>query len=159
MLVNPKFKKVDNFLLVISTLASGSSYTQSTPDQISEGCYLSNHYNPHIYLNRDEWEQFWEHDWMEQNNWKPLPIFEFGVCDSPEQLLAKTKYKRFLNKKDREYTVFFTPVYKKNQPKEGGWRWEKWGPYEGKQKSRADYLYDESNIDLVYCFHIFRKKD
>lgn len=39
----------------------------------------------------------------------------------------------------------------------GGWRWEKWGPYIGTQRSVADYLHDEPDIDYVYTFHVYKE--
>ena len=77
----------------------------------------------------------------------------YGVCDSPEQLYP---YIKFLDTLDKKYAVFFTEMNKEDQSEEGGWRWSKWGEYIGNQKSSAEYLYDEPDIDLVFVYHIYR---
>jgi hypothetical protein len=77
----------------------------------------------------------------------------FGVCDSPEQFMKK--FEKRLESSKRKFVVSFTPVLKKNQEPSGGWRWHKWGPYIGTKKPTHEYLYDEPNIDAVYCFHVY----
>ena len=75
----------------------------------------------------------------------------YGVCDSPEQLYP---YIKFLDTLDKKYAVFFTEMNKEDQSEEGGWRWEKWGEYVGKQKPMCQYLYDEPLINRVYIFSV-----
>jgi len=81
----------------------------------------------------------------------------YGVCDSPEQFDAVLG--RMLDNDRASYVVGFTPIFRKHQPPHDGWRWEKWGPYIGTREQTADYLADEKDIDLVFCFHIYRKID
>lgn len=80
----------------------------------------------------------------------------FGVCDHPNELCQHSRY--FLNLfSDLEPKIFivnFILVLKSEQESEYGWRWEKWGPYFGKHKPQAQYLYDEPEIEKVYCFSI-----
>ena len=76
----------------------------------------------------------------------------YGVCDNFEQVLALYP----LNEIDGNFSISFTPMYKKDQPKVGGWKWHKWGNYIGTQESQYEYLYDEKNIDLVYVYHIYK---
>ena len=71
----------------------------------------------------------------------------YGVCDRPNQI--KNKFGMKLNFSNRYFIISFTPVLKSEQPSEGGWRWEKWGPYIGNRKPEADYLYDEPKIEKI----------
>lgn len=87
----------------------------------------------------------------------PYFINEYGVADSPEQILNHYK---FLENEADNYFVCMTPVYKKHQEKSGGWRWHKWGQYIGtKKRSGCEYLYDEPHIDMVIVFHVYKFKD
>lgn len=85
-----------------------------------------------------------------------FPTFNYepgsGVCDDPDQFMEL--YGSILGCEDRWYVVGFTPVYRDSQPPEGGWRWSKWGPYIGRYEPQAEYLYNEPEIERVYCFHI-----
>lgn len=80
------------------------------------------------------------------------PRENFGVCDNYKQILKE--YPELKKDKLNKFIVVMTPVYKKDQSSEGGWRWHKWGHYIGKYKPQYEYLYDE-NIDMVWVFHIF----
>jgi hypothetical protein len=68
----------------------------------------------------------------------------YGVCDDPVQFLAA--YQDFLESDRRCFVVGFEMVCRCDEPKTGGWRWEKWGPYIGSKKRTADYLADEKDI-------------
>jgi hypothetical protein len=85
-------------------------------------------------------------------NWDAYPS-EYGVCDTPEQVLAHVP---LLTTDPRRFIVFFTPpIRKHDQPAEGGWRWHKWGEYIGTQpQAECEYLYDEPHIDEVLVYHI-----
>lgn len=89
----------------------------------------------------------------------------YGVCDNPEQLLNAYDFE----KDERKLVIALTPIYKKDQPPKEGWRWHKWGPYIGNKRKMCncnpkfsipvyEYLYDEPDVDLVYCFHIYEIK-
>jgi len=75
----------------------------------------------------------------------------YGVCDNYEQIIDQCPE---LQNKNRNFVVSITPIKKENQSPEGGWRWHKWGPYIGVQESQCEYLYDEPNIEMVYCYRI-----
>ncbi len=77
----------------------------------------------------------------------------YGVCDSPEQFIRK--FGKRLEKDERRFVVSFTLIRKTEQSPQGGWRWHKWGPYIGKGKPTTEYLYDEPEVEEVYCYHIF----
>ena len=81
-------------------------------------------------------------------------IGSYGVCDNIENLLNKCKE---LELSDIEFVIMLTEVDKYNQPEEGGWRWHKWGEYIGSKNPKFEYLYDEEDIDIVYCYSIYEK--
>ena len=82
------------------------------------------------------------------NNWVTN-----GVCDNYEQILEK--HKDLLNAVDKNYVVGLSTVKREAQSSEGGWRWHKWGEYIGNQNPQHEYLYDDTHIDKVYCYHIY----
>ena len=77
----------------------------------------------------------------------------YGVCDNYKQILDK--FKDELNDKDVNYCIIISTVKKSDEPEFGGWRWCKWGKYIGDKEPKCEYLYDEKDIDVVYCFHIY----
>jgi hypothetical protein len=82
---------------------------------------------------------------------------EYGVCDSWEQITDKWPY---LIESPRRFFIGMTPIYKDDQPKHYGWRWNKWGDYIGTKNPRREYLYDEGDdINLVWVFHIVELSD
>lgn len=83
-----------------------------------------------------------------------VSVGAYGVCDSLEQL--KTKCPE-LSDPDRKFVVTLTEVRKDDQPRDGGWRWHKWGSYIGDHEIQYEYLYDEEDIDRVFCFHIYER--
>jgi hypothetical protein len=78
----------------------------------------------------------------------------YGVCDGIENLL---EFIPELTSTEREFVVLLHKIAKKNQPNEGGWRWHKWGDYIGTQTPTTEYIYDEPEIEVVYCYHIYEK--
>lgn len=76
----------------------------------------------------------------------------YGVCDDYKQILEQCEE---LKNEKRKFVVSVTPVEKSNQSKHGGWRWHKWGPYIGEYKSTCEYLYDEPEIEKIYCYNIY----
>lgn len=80
----------------------------------------------------------------------------YGVCDNYEQILEHCP--EIVMDKDRKFVISITSILKKNQSKEGGWRWHKWGPYIGKHKITREYLYDEPKIEKVFCYHVYEIK-
>lgn len=80
---------------------------------------------------------------------------EYGVCDSPDQLVAK--FGDILSNDPRNLCVFFTHVRKdtSNRGQRGGWRWHKWGEYVGEGTPEYEYLDDETGFDGgVYVYHV-----
>lgn len=75
----------------------------------------------------------------------------YGVADNVEQIKA---HYRAQIESDNPMVISITEINKKNQPEEGGWRWEKWGKYIGNRESQAEYIVDEPEIESVYVFHV-----
>lgn len=76
-----------------------------------------------------------------------------GVCDNYKQILNYCK--ELIDDPNKKYVIGLSTVEKKNQASEGGWRWHKWGEYIGDKNPQCEYLYDEPEIEKVYCYHIF----
>ena len=82
---------------------------------------------------------------------------EYGVCDSPTQFMEALG--DFLEADPGQFVVSLTLIRKKDDDPVGGWRWHKWGPYIGKQKrDGCEYLAQESTIEEIYCYHVYKKK-
>lgn len=81
-----------------------------------------------------------------------LEEIAYGVCDSYQQVMEM--YPELITDADHKYVILLSSVYKSDQPSEGGWRWHKWGPYIGTQNSTCEYLYDEPDVEKVYCYKI-----
>lgn len=80
----------------------------------------------------------------------------YGVADNEDQVY---EYYKDLVNSERKYVVALTPVYRKYEYPYGGWRWRKWGQYIGEKELKVEYLYDEKDIDLIYCFHLYEILD
>lgn len=137
-------------LVDVKLNAFSSKLTEDDPNRTvraQEGVYLTSWFN-------------FELEFRDCQNYKlDFPGFSdpefscYGVCDSPEQLLAKLPEE--ITTGPRKFVISVTGVRKEDQPPDGGWRWEKWGPYIGEMESKADYLYDEPDIDMVCIYHIY----
>jgi len=109
--------------------------------QVTKGIYEIGHFNFNMYFSNKKEEY-------------PEDIEDcYGVCDNYEQILEKNP--NIETDKDRFFVISITPIEKKDQSPDGGWRWHKWGTYIGKQKPTTEYIYDEPIIEKVYCYHIY----
>lgn len=137
MLVDPTFKTFRNTLVFPNT-------------RIGTGLYVISHWN---------FEMTIEGEWDTYPFFHGSPLYgvchDYGVTDSPEQFMQR--YGEMLLSSPDRFVVSFCKVEKAAQPHWGGWRWEKWGPYIGTQRSVAEYLYDEPDIDYVYTFHVYKE--
>jgi len=79
----------------------------------------------------------------------------YGVCDNYDQVLQKYP---FIESTDNKYVLVMSPIFKKHQPEDGGWRWHKWGDYIGTHDIQHEYLYDEEGIEHVFLFHLYALK-
>lgn len=73
-----------------------------------------------------------------------------GVADNLGQI--KNYFKNVIGNPDVNFVIAFTCIKKENQPKEGGWRWCKWGDYIGDKTPKYEYLADEPEIEEVLVF-------
>jgi hypothetical protein len=83
----------------------------------------------------------------------PHELDAYGVVDSIEQW--KKIYWPLMDPRHdggRHFAVGFTTVRKSKQPRTGGWRWHKWGPYLGDHSPECEYLYNEPSIKRVETF-------
>lgn len=83
------------------------------------------------------------------SDWKQYDDLPFGVCDNASQIL-----KYFAPKNDE--IVLMVPVIRDWEPEMGGWRWHKWGSYIGVQNLSHEYIYNDKDIDVVFCFTVYK---
>ena len=112
------------------------------------------------------------------SEWNHMIPFDYGVCDTPEQLLeykftpgdwgryvlnnkklkitpeieleleAEITLGEYLRNSDRKFAVGFNPIKQDPENPGGGWRWHKWGRYIGKHDICCEYLDDEDLSDI-----------
>ena len=92
----------------------------------------------------------------------PLYWWNYGVADNASQVFdyydhLYERHSDYMN--NRKFVVLMTPVFRDNQPEDGGWRWHKWGMYIGDFESKCEYLYDEQGIDYVWVFDILEVEE
>jgi hypothetical protein len=80
--------------------------------------------------------------------------FPYGICDEPEQFI--NKFEKIIADHKDTFVVTFTLIAKKDQPKQDGWRWGKWGPYIGNKIPQFEYLYDEPEIEEVVIYAVWK---
>lgn len=90
---------------------------------------------------------------VQTEDYPELSIGQYGVCDNYQQVLEKCPELRL--DKDRKFIVTVTKIEKATQPSDGGWRWHKWGEYIGTQEPQCEYIFDEPDIEEVFCYHIY----
>lgn len=83
-------------------------------------------------------------------------IATYGVADNINQV--KEYYKEAIAHPTNKAIISFVEIRKEDQPEDGGWRWHKWGEYIGTKNPTMEYLYDESDIDSIICFHLYTVK-
>lgn len=115
--------------------------------EVRDGLKIRGVNHPHagVYINRFDVYNIV----MNKTPWKSL---EYGVCDDYTQVLEK--YKEEI-KSDKEYVIVLQVIHKQGQSSLDGWKWSKHGPYIGKQKQEAEYLFNEPLITEVYEYSIF----
>lgn len=104
-------------------------------------------------------EHFWGDTLFVDGKFVPNPDFKegmkksrYGIADDVEQI--KKHFEFEVNDLDKKFIIEVTPVYKKDQPSDGGWRWHKWGEYIGEHDIQCEYLYDEKGIKMVLVYHL-----
>lgn len=144
MLVKDSYFLKSDYILAMVSICSGNSTKQI---EISNGVYEIGH--------------FGSSQWPSTKDYDHCPEFDniscYGVCDHYEQILEREPC--LVNDPDRKFIITITPILKANQEPDGGWRWHKWGEYIGTKNPQCEYLYDEPDIEKVYCYHIYERKN
>lgn len=114
-------------------------------EKISTGIYKLPHFSLDHEVGKEQIKDYW-------------PEIEgidcYGVCDDANQLIGILP-KEVTDTNDRIFVIGFHEIIKSEEPKEGGWRWHKWGTYYGSKKPEYEYIADEGkDIQSVICFHI-----
>ncbi len=86
-------------------------------------------------------------DWSAPNS--------YGVCDSLDQLKESETFQYYQNSSEK-YCVSLVKISKSEQPKEGGWRMHKWGPYIGNQDPKCEYIADEPEIEELWTYRFLK---
>jgi hypothetical protein len=138
-----------NPFLAVSRIVAGEG---EPPVRLQKGVYLCSHWN----FEHEVQEKLKDMMYFMDLDIAGVPsliggLNDYGVCDSPEQLLEAFDFEASKEK----FVISLVRLDKKDQPPKGGWRWNKWGPYIGKQVSHCEYLYDEPEIETVYTYSIF----
>lgn len=76
----------------------------------------------------------------------------YGLADNVEQVLEHYKH---LKDSQEQFVIFMTPMYRKDQSEWGGFRFHKWGEYIGTHDLNYEYLYDQTDIDVIYVYHVY----
>jgi hypothetical protein len=142
MLVDVHFRRPDPVMSIVLAAIAGNG--PIIPERIGEGMYLCGHWSI------DQLGVPIRERWKE-DEYKPLGFDDCGVCDTPEQAIEKLK----LRDRPERMFVSFVRLRAADQPREGGWRWRKWGAYIGDKTPQMEYLHDEPEIQEVYTFHVY----
>lgn len=81
----------------------------------------------------------------------------YGVADNLEQVVRH--YEATIRNPDVRAAIGVYPVWREHQPPHNGWRYHKNGEYIGSQNPQHEYLADDTHIDYVLTFHVYRVSD
>ena len=146
----------------IAAAIAQSNGQRGKPRRLAEGVWQWGHWSPELDTNELDRADY---------------DYCYGVCDDYTQLLelpvpqtvlvdpeddadrwnTRVQAARMIHGPD-PVTVFVVEIRRDTQPKEGGWRWHKWGTYIGKHEPQHEYLYDEEGIDRVFTFSVKRHR-
>lgn len=141
---NPSVLRVDPILAMIAKVNNQNPVAT----RLAQGVYQVGHFGSSDFLL--EWGNQWEVDLGDHSH--------YGVCDDLTNLLETIPLLQA--DPDRQFLVTLTRVDRdlSNKGQGGGWRWHKWGPYIGKKTPTTEYLDDEPEIDHIFVYHIYEKK-
>lgn len=146
MLVDVNFRKpAPHMGLILGVIGGGGPLI---PERLDEGMYLCGHWS--IDQLGVPIRERWREDKPEY-----LDFDDHGVCDTPQQAVDKLR----LKDRPERFFVSFVRLRRADQPREGGWRWHKWGPYIGEREPQCEYLHDEPEIEEVYTFHVYELRE
>lgn len=141
---DPNILKPDGILAFVGMMNGGES------KQLATGVYQISHFGSSDFPGRDYIDHY-----RFDKSYKPLSLSTFGVCDDYQQVIDQCPE---LQDPNRKFVVTVTEVRSGDQPRDGGWRWHKWGPYIGTHEPQCEYLHDEEGIEKVYCYSIYERK-
>jgi len=116
--------------------------------ELSEGVYELHHFSFDRVLKENHYKL---KDWPELQSPSGDEFPYYGVCDNYDQILSKCPD---IIANDKQYVISLTAVLKDEQSSSGGWRWHKWGEYIGNYNPQHEYIFDEEDIEKVYCYTI-----
>ena len=73
--------------------------------------------------------------------------YDYGVVDNATQIIENCII-------PENAIVLMVPMFKQKDKPYSGWRWHKWGPYYGIQNHKHEYLNNEEDVEMIYCFTI-----
>ena len=85
-----------------------------------------------------------------------MSLGAYGLCDTPEQFFQMYPH---IQDDDVPRFMTFAKITRESQDPHGGFRYHKNGNYIGKQRPRCEYLYDDTHIDFICSFHVYRVED
>ncbi len=152
MLTDIQFRQPDfQTSLILGIIGAGGPVI---PERIGEGMYLSGHWSIDQLVDkkliRDRFSE--QVEAFKAGKYGSPSYEEYGVCDTPEQVLEKYP---FLKDAPERFFISYVRIDRGSQPRDGGWRWHKWGTYIGDREPKCEYLHDEPDIETVYTFHIY----
>lgn len=156
-----KPKPENLFLFQLTSLLSAVNGNDTSIKRLEKGVYEIGHHNfEHVLGFHNSYEYNYPSlRYVENNNDScgSNTFSSYGVCDNWQQVVQTCAN---LSEDDTNcYVMSVTPVRRSQQEETGGWRWRKWGPYIGTQIPTTEYLYDEPEIELIYCFKIIQIPD
>jgi hypothetical protein len=142
MLVDVTFKRPDPQMAMILGIIGGEDIV---PRRIAEGMYQCGHWSIDQFglPLKDRWGD---------NSSLGYAVDTYGVCDYPEQVVERFP---ILKTHPGKFFISFVRIRRGEQPRDGGWRWHKWGTYIGEKSPQCEYLHDEPEIEEVYTFSIY----
>lgn len=123
------------FLKIIHETLGVRTLIPDTPHDFT-GIYVCEDYNDYYFINHLTDYNCQEH------------FYIYGIADNASQILEA-----YPDIPD-DYIILMTPMFSKKDEPCSGWRWHKWGRYLGVQERSCEYLNDEPNTDMIYCFSI-----
>lgn len=124
--------------------------------RLDEGIYEAS--NLHNWLRPDYCNlEYVSIDWLDLDEVATLlgARSTYGVADTVDQV--RTYFQQQIADPLHHYVIAVYPIFKRDQPPTGGWRWTKYSAYIGtQQRSGAEYLFDEPEIDTILLKQQYR---
>lgn len=145
MLVNDDAAMRDNSGGILMMIASASGRPLGA-HRIRDGVYEIGHFG----------SSHWPLGYEDHPRFSDTNFGCYGVCDNVEQILAACP--EIETSESRAFVITLTTIRRADEPREGGWRWHKWGEYIGTFKPAHEHIADETGIDEVFVYHVYERK-